>query len=292
MINVFFVPGMFGSTIEFVLRSYTNEYTPISAGIDSDGAMHSFNKEYHPTSVTKITQHLNTLSQPSITTPIYPFSDSHLDEILQAYNLDQPNTYNLLLYADSIRAAELNMLFQYYKIAAGTTQCLGLDIFCGDNVYNIKQWNKDYLHWNQMNPWELREWLSLFYVSWVQEWISSSDQVPDTFLKIKNTDVLFDTKRTVLQIINFCKLTLSRDLDPFIAEWSAKQQYIVDEFVQLDQVITHSITNQDFSWRPVSIIAEAIIQQRLRSNGYEIRCHGLNTFPTDSKMLYSLLEKC
>ena len=60
MINVFFVPGMFGSTIEFILRSYTNEYTPISAGIDSDGAMHSFNKEYHPTSVTKITQHLNT----------------------------------------------------------------------------------------------------------------------------------------------------------------------------------------------------------------------------------------
>jgi hypothetical protein len=292
MINIFFVPGMFGSSLEFVLRSYTNEYVPIDASIDSDGSMHSFKKEFHLLSIDEINQYRAAQFNNSITTPIYPFKNAHLDEILKSYDLDKPGTYNLLIYADSTESAELNLLFQYYKIAAGSKNQQGLGIFCGNNIHNITQWNKDYLHWSQMKPWELREWFSLFYVQWVQEWIDSYDQVPDTFLKIKNTDFLFNTKNMCLQIMDFCKLTLSKNLDSFINNWRTKQQYIIDEFKLLDQIVDYTITNQKFVWQPISIISEAIVQQRLRSAGYEIKCDGLDTFPVDSKTLYSLLEKC
>lgn len=292
MIHIFFVPGMFGSSLEFILRSYTNEYVPVDAEIQSDGSMHSFKKECHPNSIDEITQYCNTLTDESIITTIYPFRNACFEQILESYNLNKPGNSNLLIHADSIRSAELNLLFQYYKIAKGSCIQLDLDIFCGNNAHNITQWNKNYSHWSQMKPWELREWFSLFYVKWVQEWIDSYKQVPNTFLKIKNTDILFDTKNTCLKIIDFCSLTLSNDLDSFINEWISKQQYIVNEFDQLDWIIEHSVDNQEFEWQPLSIISEAIVQQRLRNAGYEIRCDGLDTFPTSSKILYSLLERC
>jgi hypothetical protein len=49
MICVFFVPGMFGSTVEYVLRAFTNELDNIDAEILSDGSMHSFKTQMHLT---------------------------------------------------------------------------------------------------------------------------------------------------------------------------------------------------------------------------------------------------
>jgi hypothetical protein len=71
-----------------------------------------------------------------------------------------------------------------------------------------------------------------------------------------------------------------------------KQQYIVDEFTLLDDICNNTINNIAFSWNPINIIAESIVQQRLRALGFEIQCDGLNNFPVDSKTLYNLLERC
>jgi hypothetical protein len=289
MINIFFVPGMFGSTVEYVLRSFTKEHVPVeSAVINDDGSMHSFSKQFHPKSLDSLDKFVDS----DINTPIYPFKECHLPEILKFFQTRIGNGKSILIYADSLRSAELNILFQYYKIAFGKHIKLGLEIFAGKNDHNIINWNPEYKNWIEMKPWEFREWFSLFYVSWVQEWIESPSQVSDTFLKIKNIDILYDTKNTFLKIINFCNLTVSKELDSFVDEWTDKQKYIVNEFDLLDKIMDHTVNNQEFNWKPISIVSEAIIQQRLRTKGYEIRCDGLNTFPVDSKTLYSLLEKC
>ena len=146
MIAIFFVPGMFGSTIEYLLRTFNNDFEKNECKLLSDGSMHSYKKEFHPISVDEI------LSQNSvgIATPIYPFKEKHFPEILKIFQdrnfIDLP----ILLYADSVSSAELNMLFQYHKIAFGAKIKMGLGIFCGDNTRNIVNWNKDYTHWNQM----------------------------------------------------------------------------------------------------------------------------------------------
>jgi hypothetical protein len=279
---------MFGSTIEFVLRSFTDKFNKVDGEVLSDGSMHSFTKEFHPTAMNSIIPK----STPDISTPIYPFKTHHFPEILQAFLDSQLVDKAIVLYADSLKAAELNIVFQYHKIAVGTNIHLGLDIFCNNNTHNIVNWNQSYTHWDQMQPWELREWVSLFYVPWVQEWIESQHQAPDTFLKVCNTDMLYDTKNTCQRIFKFLNLTETGDLDSFVSDWIKKQQYIVDEFNLLDLICKHTVDNSDFTWSQVNIIAEAIVQQRLRAVGYEIRCDGLNTFPTDSKTLYSLLERC
>jgi hypothetical protein len=283
---------MFGSTVEYVLRSFTLEYEPTDSQLLSDGSMHSFLKEFHPREIFEIKNFKN-CHQDLITTPIYPFNQTHLPEILNEFESLLLNSRPLLIYADSIRSAELNLLFQYHKIATGSLQ-IGLDIFCGENTHNIVNWNANYKSWQEMEAWELREWFSLFYSTWVKEWIDSCNQVPDNFLKILNTDLLLHTKDTLLKIIDFCNLTPSSaaDLDQFVTKWQNKQNYVVEEFNLLDQILKNSLNKIDYEWKDLNIIAESIIQQRLRTIGYEIRCDGLNIFPTNSISLYNLLEKC
>ena len=292
MIHVFFVPGMFGSTLEYVLRKYSNEYTSIDADVLPDGSMHSFSKKFHPISQQDLDSKLKHLDKNSITTPIYPFRNLKLPKILEKYT-EYINSANkkILVYASNTRDSELNILFQYHKVVTGSLQ-MGLDIFCSGNKHNITNWNINYKHWSEMRPWQLREWFSLFYVTWVQEWIESKNQVGADFYKVSNVEILENLPQVVREILQHCDLTESPGLDDFAVHWRSKQQYIMDEFDLLDRVIECTINNVPFSWDPVNIIAEAIVQQRLRSNGYEIRCDGLDVFPTDSATLYSLLEKC
>ena len=283
---------MFGSTIEYVLRNFTQEYDPVEAEILKDGSMHSFKKEAHLLNNSEILSFLESPKKDSIITPIYPFKEMHLPEILEKFSsaIDKNNT-SFLLYADSLRSAELNLLFQYYKIINGHKSQLGLEIFY-NNENNFVNWNKNYSCWQDMQIWELREWLSLFYVSWVKEWQESLNQVPDHFVCVKNTDFLYNTQETIFKIITSAGLTTRDGVTEFVRLWQQKQQYIVNEFDLLDQIINCTIDNQDLKWDPICIISEAIIQQRLRNKGYEIQCDGLNNFPVDAKTLYKLLYKC
>jgi hypothetical protein len=291
MINIFFVPGMFGSTIEYILSSYSKELVPIQATVLKDGSMHSYRKEAHIFNLETLESFLSNTGPTGITTPIYPFKTRKLPEILYYFSENGclEDAASMLIYADNLPAAELNMLFQYHKIAIGLG--MGLDIFCNGNEHNITAWNPDYTHWSQMQPWQLREWISLFYQPWVQEWINSIDQVDTNFLTIKNTDFLFDTVNAANKIFNYCGLTTKTGLDDFLDDWRQYQQYIVDEFNLLDRIIFCTLHTQPFQWQPINIIAEAIIQQRLRTLGYEIRCDGLDIFPTDAIMFNTLLEK-
>jgi len=49
------------------------------------------------------------------------------------------------------------------------------------------------------------------------------------------------------------------------------------------------LTDKDTVWDPLPLPSEVWIQYRLRELGYEIRCHGLDIFPTTSVQLKKLL---
>jgi hypothetical protein len=290
MIHVFFVPGMFGSTIEYIIRSYSKELTPVAGEILDDGSLHSFTKAAHFRHIEHIDDFFKTGSVVDVTTPIYPFKEQKLPEILKHFN--QTDTFSdscLLMYADSTNSAELNMLFQYHKISIGVK--LGLDIFCHGNEHNITAWDPAYRHWSDMKTWQIREWISLFYTPWIQSWTESVQQVDPQFLTVKNTDFLSNPVDTADRIFAHCKLTQKPGLGEFLRQWQQAQQYIVNEFKLLDQIVDCAIANQPLEWQPINIIAEAIVQQRLRAKGYEIRCDGLDKFPTDAIMFNTLLEK-
>jgi hypothetical protein len=295
MIHIFFDCGSFGSTVEYVIRNFTDHpLGPVSADILPDGSMHSFRKQNHIAENNELVDFLsNNFDINTITTPTYPFKEYKFDKIIDYFSSIPTWTTDskILIYTPDLAASELNLLFKYHKVCAGSVVKSGLDIIVGDNRHNLSGWSRDYTHWSQMALWELREWLSLFYPGWTQEFVNTQHHVNDTWLKIFNTDILYDTESTLNKLIDFCKLTVKPGLAEFVQEWQSKQQYIVDEFNLLDQIIDSTITQQTLTWQPINIVAEAIVQQRLRAKGYEIRCDGLNIFPTDSTTLYNLLEK-
>jgi hypothetical protein len=293
MIHILFVPGMFGSMIEYVLRSHTCEGDELEADIKNDGSMHTFSKNLH------IVNWGDNISSDSfknswITTPIYPEKNTHLSEILENIKSHCDSWISdkkILMYADSFGAAEINMLFQYYKISIGLG--LGIDVFCDSIKNDAKNWNNNYQSWHDMQLWQLREWFSIFYPDWISEWQDSVNQVGDDFLKISNSEIIDNTVDTIQKIITFCNLTVkdNKKLTDFLYRYRAAQDYILQEYAFLKTIVNAVIHKQPLQWKQLNIISESIIQQNLRYNGYEIKCDGLNQFPTDSITLHNLLDK-
>ena len=296
MIVIPFVPGAFASTVEYVITRFTEEnshHRPVSIEIKDDGSMHNFNKFNHPRNAESLKNSIELyLGTNNIITPIYPFIDLHVDESFKMINSNISNNDRvILMYVNSIDYAELNMLFQYHKISIGLNQ--GLGIFFGNNEHNIIKWNSGYHHWSDMQPWEQREWLSLFYSQWVGEWIDAPLYMPNS-LKISTREMLDNTVDSLNSIIEYCGLTktLNFEFDEFVFNWRKKQQYVLNELCLINDIVDNVSNNKMFKWTKLNIIAEAIIQKKLRDKGYEIKCWNLNHFPLSTEDLYPLLEKC
>jgi hypothetical protein len=283
---------MFGSTVEYVIRSFTNELKSEEAVIMPDGSMHSFRKQKHIVTKSDFIEFLTNKDESTfITTPIYPLSDCQLPEMLEIFEkLSDPNDKCILVHADTHESAEINMLFQYFKILLNRMYHNGQDLFYSNADKDCSKWNSEYTSYQQMQLWELREWLSLFYPKWIYEWIESQHQVTDKFLKISNSSILNDTENTLLRIIDHCGLTRnSKDLTAFVKKWRDSQEYICQEYLLIDKIIYCTIYSMDFQWNKLNMISEAILQQKLRSLDFEIQCDGLNYLPTNSIEMQKLL---
>jgi hypothetical protein len=116
MIIVMFPAGTFGSTIEYCLRNFSNEFTSVPGKVLDDGSMHSFEKEFHPTSAKQFSEIYNRPYK--IVTPIYPNDDClSADETIALYKSYLPADQKvLLIYFATVSMAQNNQLFCYHKL--------------------------------------------------------------------------------------------------------------------------------------------------------------------------------
>lgn len=298
MNHILFLPGTFGTTVQYVVQTFSvgspNDKTIHTELITNDGSMHLAEKTGHWVTRDSLEKFFNKELDQDITvsTPIYPMVDAHVADIVELFKYNCPADKYVFIYVNDVPAAELNMLMQYYKISKGVLS-LSLDIFCGTCIDNIKNWNLKYSHWSHMQQWELREWLSLFYTEWINEWIVARHLAPDSWLKISSDDILNNTLDTCISICDYFGGLDSLkiiDLREFLITWRSAQQYIIDEYILINEIVKSTIAGTRLTWRPLNIISEAIIQQKLRSHGCNIKCYNLNSFPTNSLELRSLLE--
>lgn len=292
MIVIAFVPGTFGTTIEYILRRFTSYSLDFTETLmpQEDGSMHNFIKIGHIYESAKLTESiLKYKNTDNILTPIYPFEDLSAKETIDILNNISIDNKTIVIYIENLEMAEINMLFQYYKISLG----LGFGI---ESIFNSKLTSRDTCHWNNiadLEDWEKREWFSIYYVGWVQEWIDSKHYVNSHSLLISSSNMLFNTINAINQIISYCGLLKVEEdkLNEFIAIWRDKQQYVLDEYTSINQFVENTIKNVYYIHEHKNIISEAIVQQKLRSKGYEIRCWKLNKFPSQAQELHKLLEK-
>jgi hypothetical protein len=142
--------------------------------------------------------------------------------------------------------------------------------------------------------WIRREFLSMYLIpSWrsqVEWYFPDRWQSPwCRYVFIKN--LLHDFENTLADLVDFLQLKIQRPISALLPYH--EQNIKLQKFINQDKICNHiidSIQNDKFiTWDALPVVSEAWIQWRLRELGYEIRCHGLDTFPTTSVQLKELL---
>jgi hypothetical protein len=289
MINIFFTPGTFGSTVEYVLTSSLHQKYPDVQHIAPDGSMHTIKKQNHPTTMAMLEDFISTNDHDiQISTPIYPFKDAEFFDILGRYPYNPTDKF-IVLCIHNIDYAELNILFQYYKLSLHIRRPRGLAIFYPTDSTDFKGWNNNYTCFEDMQFWEIREWFSIYYPTWIKSHMIATTEIPPSFLSVTTHELLENTKETFGKILQFCGRNDIANFHDFLIRWREEQQYIIDKKIQIDRIVDSIVTDGFCEWKITTVIEEAIIQQKLRSHGYEIRCHGLDRFPTNTTDLRDLL---
>lgn len=288
MICILFPPGGFGSTVEYCLRNFTKEFEKIEGHICEDGSMHFFRKEFHPINDREI---LNiSISNKKIVTPIYINEDCNIEKSIDLVkNQLTKNDKVIFIVLENLFQAERNFFFMYNKIFL--SPLLNYDIFQISKKYKkYKIWNPEYNSIDEMQIWEKREMLSMEHSIVSTHIITESDS---TWLKINTDDLLYNFKNTIKNIIDFAGLNFDNaGFDDFSNKWFNKQQYILNKYKLINNIVDCVISGTNLTWEPMDLFYEAFIQYKLKQAGFELECSRLNVFPTDSitlkKHLYDI----
>ena len=162
--------------------------------------------------------------------------------------------------------------------------------------------NKIYENWpistevpiDEIPIWIKREFLSLYLMpSWQDqvEWnLLTSWNSPKCHIVLVS-DLLHNFEATIESIKSFCQLDFHRPIDSLITHHreNIKLQKFIDQDSVCRNIVQSILSDQIHQWDPLPLPSEAWIQWQLRNHGYEIRCHGLDTFSTNNVQLKELL---
>lgn len=270
MITIFFPAGGFGTTLEYAIRKYALEFESIDAEITDNGSMHSMIKEFHPATLKQLKRIKR--KNYKIITPVWPGLDMiDPSEYVKKCIEILPDTNVIFVSLDSKDQYELNELFAYYKTGKYLQQ----------TVKNYKMWNHEYASYTDMLNWELRENLSLRFNP--EAYIEAKNEIKSSWLSITPHDILYDFPKTLSKMFNYLNLTFdtTQDLLEFYNQWFKKQEYVINEYNLIKKILLKFESDTPLTWKPLSIVGEAIIQAHLLRIGYQLNCYGLDKFPVE-----------
>jgi len=162
--------------------------------------------------------------------------------------------------------------------------------------------DKIYKHWpvdnhttiSNIPNWIKREFLSLYLMpSWFDqvEWYHPARWSHPKCCVITVNQLLYDFENVINQIKMHCNLKFEKDVAELLPyhEQNLKLQKYANQDQLGNQIISAVINHQMFEWENLTLTSESWVQWQLRNLGHEIRCHGLDTFPTNSVQLKELL---
>lgn len=286
--------GAYGTYLEWVLTTLTTESTEIVSPLTETGSSHLFEGNHigspnSPKWIRSVNQ--TNFFQFARAHPKVEQDDSIRDKINTALeSFDQV----IFCYPDQ-KSILLNINNAFSKIWTDWLEHRLTDPVFAENLYTNWNISPDTLS-KDIPVWIKREILSYNLIpSWKSEveWF-----FPDTWNHPKCkvvfiNDLLYNFKQVIAEIQEFCQLTFKTDIGkllPYHSQMLNSQQYLNQDRLCSD--IIESVTNaQMMHWDNLPIPSQSWIQWRLRELGYEIRCDGLDIFPTTSVHLQELLYK-
>ena len=309
MVHIFFVSGSFGSTINLVVQNFCSnmanrpEYDLNKLpefGIRADGSAHTYQKAGHWDTIQKyqdffagkIDQNLN------VSTPVYDIGGQEtIGKTIKMFYKNVPKEKVVFIYTPDLYYAEINFLARYYKIAVGYYN-KGLEYFGLEYspAFQVDYGNKQIRSCSDLDRWELRDRLSRWYFDYINEWTHASSFAPNHWYKFGTDEILNNTRETFAKICNIVDTLNESKLDEFnkfVATWRSSQQYMIDELNLVYDIMDSIINDKFISWEQSSlcVFSEAMLQKKLFDAGYELLCHNLNQFPTNTEDLHYKLRR-
>ena len=123
------------------------------------------------------------------------------------------------------------------------------------------------------------------------EWDHTKSWTDPRCLVIGVNELLLQPELTFDKIKNFCNLDYVQS--PKVIMALHEKMLSLQHNLGQDQICTaiiNSVQQQtELHWNPLPLASEAWIQWQLRNLGWEIKCHELDIFPTNSVYLKELL---
>lgn len=147
---------------------------------------------------------------------------------------------------------------------------------------------------DQIPLWILREILSFnFMPSWYDEveWYHPDHWQHPKCSIITISELLYNFEESLDKIQKFCNLRFTKNINQMIPyhKQMLQLQSNLDQDSVCRQIIQAVITDQYYKWKELPLLSQSWVQWELRNNGIEIKCNGLDNFPTDSVQLKKLL---
>ena len=164
-----------------------------------------------------------------------------------------------------------------------------------DKIYNNWPVNRD-VDINKIPVWVQREFLSYYLMpAWHDqvEWFFPDTWQNDQCCTVMINDLLYNFEETVSNLKNFCDVNWVRPVEDMLSSHSIMMslQKNLNQDMLCNQIVDSVINKIHFDWStyPLPLASQCWIQWQLRNFGYEIQCHGLDRFPTDSNQFKKLL---
>ena len=139
--------------------------------------------------------------------------------------------------------------------------------------------------------WQIREMISYFHESY-QFYINDLYQPVDSqqVVNVPVRELVDNFESTLTGLFDQLDIPMVRQerISDVKHKWLSLQKFVnIDHVCQ--QILAAVVNGQYSEWEDLSIFDEAWLQWQLRNNKLEIRCEGLDKFPTNSLQLRELL---
>jgi hypothetical protein len=148
--------------------------------------------------------------------------------------------------------------------------------------------------WESLDNWEYREFLSLWLYDQHMSETGYKDIVDyenSKVFKIQVNQIRDDFNNTFNKLSKWLQIENVRsddDLTKLHKDWIQNEPYLYKDKL-IENIVDAIINNVDIPMNECSIFDQADIQRRLRNAGYEIKCYGLNEWPSTTKQLRELI---
>ena len=304
-----FPPGCYGSWVHWVLNHLSNVDTGVTTPpLSEQGDAHNWNNQNcfghltkkfmsNPLSVNEDSLCRCHLDKDPVNNDITKTMDWILDNFsktIYLYAEENSICWMANVKLDKIwQGAGKPTIDQYFHKDYQHSGNTDWEFIFANHDEILNNWPAEYDENDILNKWIIREYLSLvLYNSLYRNFcldklkhFKSLDLLP-----VNVVDLRDNFSATILKMVDYLDLKINHsvDLDELYQVWKDSQKHFFKDQL-IHNIVNATIGNKDLDWAGLSIVDEAMIQHYLREQGYEIKCYGLNDFPTNSKQLRELI---